>query len=258
MRRILLFALVILGSLLATSCLTIEERITLNADGSGMQVNTVDMSEVLDNPMVKMGMAEEMKKQGGDVPERIDSSFSVLEQLGPSNPQWTAAQRELVGRSNGTVVMDLEEGVGLITTTFKFNSPDEINELAALMASANKPTEKEDNPFAGLSGQNFVSSVMKISGKKFTRTTTKSADFENPLADAGLDEGTLDMMKGMFGDAVLGYRIDFPGQVKKVKGFPGHEITDGNSIIMLFDFMEIIEKPETVANALTGEVKFKK
>ena len=66
----------------------------------------------------------------------------------------------------------------------------------------------------------------------------------------------MDMMKEMFGDAVMGYRIDFPGKVKKVKGFAGHEI-EGNSIIMLFDFMEVMEDPDVVAKAMTGEVKFK-
>lgn len=258
MRRLLLFTLAIFGSLLATSCLTIEERISLNADGSGTQVNTIDMSEMLDNPMIRMGMAEEMKKQGGDAPERVDSSFSVLEQLAPSNPQWTAEERELVGRSRGKVLMDLEEGVGIITTTFTFDNVDEINQLAEIMAKANKPAEDNSSPFGNMSGQNFLTSVFTMSGKKFARTTSKSDDFQNPLTEAGLDDETLDMMKGMFGDAVVGYRIDFPGEVKKVKGFTGHEVTDGNSMVMLFDFMELIEKPDLVAKALTGEVKFKK
>lgn len=258
MRRILLFMLVATGSLILSSCLTIEERISLNADGSGVQTNTIDMSTLLDNPMIKMGMAEELKKQGNDAAmmQRIDSSFNIIDELLPVNPQWTAAERDLVSRVNGNMLMDLEGGEGVITTTFTFNNAKEIGQLATLLANSNKPEGKESNPFSGMSGQDFLISTMSMKGKKFSRTTTKSPDFSNPLAEQGMDEDTMEMMKGMFGDAVFGYRIDFPGKVKKVKGFPGHEIED-NSLIMLFDFMEMLEDPDIVAKAMTGEVKFK-
>lgn len=257
MHRILLFLLIATGSLILSSCLTIEERISLNADGSGTQTNIVDMSTLLENPMIKMAMVEEMKKQGGgDMPGRIDSTFNIIDDLLAVNPQWTATEQEMVSRVSGKMLMDFEEGEGIITTTFNFDTPEEIGQLATLLANSNKAEGKDSNPLSGMSGQDFLISTLAMKGKKFKRTTTKSPDFSNPLAEQGLDEATMDMMKEMFGDAVIGYRIDFPGAVKKVKGFPGHEVED-NSIIMLFDFMEVMEDPEVVARAMTGEVKFK-
>lgn len=259
MRRILLFLLVVTSSLLISSCLTIEEHITLNADGSGTQVNTVDMSSVLENPLVKMGMAEEMKKAGGtDIPERVDSSFRIIDELLPVNPQWTAKEQELVGRVSGKILMDLVESEGIIETTFRFNNPGEIQQLAQILADANQAEGKDSNPFSSMSGQNFLLSTIALKGTKLSRTTIKAPGFENPLAEAGLDEDTFDMMMEMFGDAVVAYRIDFPGKIKKVSGFPGHELEGENSIFQAFDFMELMENPEAMATALTGEVKFKK
>lgn len=260
MRRLFLFLLVAAGSLLISSCLTIEERVTLNADGSGTQVNTVDFSTLLENPMVKMGMAEEMKKNGNtDMTERIDSSFRVLDNMLELNPQWTAEQRELLGRVTVDMVMDIEEGVGVVKTKFNFNDPGEIAEMNELMATANQPEgAQEANPFASMSGQNFLASVITLKGKKMVRETTTSPGFENPMTEAGLDEATMGMMQEMFGDAVIGYVVEFPGNIKKVKGFPGHEIEAGNELRMVFDFMEVMNDPDVVAKALTGEVKFKK
>lgn len=260
MRRILLFLLVVTGSLLISSCLTIEERVKLNADGSGVQVSTIDFSELLQNPLIRSGMEQEMAKGDGEIPQRIDSSFSVYEQMLPLNPQWTAEERALLARSTATMTMDFIEGIGEVVTRFEFNDPAEIAQLADLMANSNKPEEGEDgggNPFANMSGQSFVLSTFNLKGKKLIRTTTTSPDFENPMAEAGLEDGMMDMMKEMFGDAVMTYVIEFPGKVKKVSGFPGHEI-DGNELIMAVDFNEMLENPEAVAKVLTGEVKFKK
>lgn len=230
----------------------------MNADGSGVQTNTFDVSELLDNPMIKMGIAGELKEQGnGDVSGRIDSTFNLTDELLPLNPQWTAAEQELVGRVAGKMVMDLEEGEGVVTTTFAFQSPDEIGQLATILDNANQADDKKGNPLAGITNQDFLISTLALNGKKFSRTTVTANEFNNPLADAGLDESSMSMMKEMFGDAVMGYRIDFPGKIKKVKGFPGHEIVEDNVILMLFDFTEVMEDPELIAKALTGEVKFK-
>lgn len=259
MRRILLFLLVAAGTLILSSCLTIEERISLKADGSGVQTTTVDLSSLLENPFMKMAMAEELQKgEGSELSGRIDSAFAVGDELLPLNPQWSAAERELVGRATGNILMDIEEEEGVFTTTFQFNNLGEIEQLARLMENANKPDENDSNPLAGVSNGSFLLSSMGLKGSKFVRSTQKSPSFSNPMEEnEDLDAGMMSMMKDMFGDAVIGYRVDFPGKIKKVKGFEGHEIED-NSLVMYFDFMEVMEDPEVAAKALTGEVKFKK
>ena len=260
MRRTLLFLLVLSGTFLLTACLTIEDRTELNADGSGIQTTIVDFGSLFDNPMVKMGMQEELRKSGKtEMLERVDSTFRLTDQLGALNPQWTAAERALVERAHGEVVMDFEDGEGYVKTMFPFDRPEQIDELAAILAKSNKPEGQQGNPFEGLSGSQFFDLTRTLKGKKLSWKATKSADFENPLAAAGLDEDTMGMMQSMFGDAVVNYTIVFPGKIKKVKGFPGHEIDEStNTMTLLFDFIEIIENPEVIARALNGEVKFRK
>lgn len=259
MRRTLLFLLVATGSLILSSCLIIEERISLNKDGSGQQVTTVDMSGMLENTFVQMTLAEEFEKgENPDLKGKMDSSFRVADQILPFNPQWSAAEKALISRVTGNITVDIEEGVGLMTTTFAFNNIEEVEQLAVLMSNANKPDDLENNPLSGISGGNFLLSSMAIKGSKFTRETEKAPNYINPMKEAeGFQAGTADMMKEMFGDAVIIYQVDFPGKIKKVKGFAGHEV-EGNSLVMMFDFMELLEAPETFAETLSGEVKFKK
>ena len=259
MRRILLFLLVVTGSFLATSCLTIEERVKLNADGSGVQTLTMDMSSMLDNPMMKMGLEQELAK-GGEM-MRKDSTFNIIDEMAPLNPQWSDADRELVGRMEGRITMDLEEGIGMVTTTFPFQNVGEMTRFSELMKSANKAEDEESpvagNPFSGMNEGSIMNSIYAIKGTKLTRTTPVPDNFENPFLSEEMEEGVMDMMMEMFGDATIVYVMEFPGAVKKVKGFPGHMV-DGNELILAFDFTEMMEDPTIMAKALSGEVKFRK
>ncbi|MFT7120500.1 MAG: hypothetical protein ACJAZ9_000673 [Neolewinella sp.] len=258
----MLFLLVAIGSLILSSCLTIEEKITLKADGSGVHASTIDFGSVLDNPLIKMGLEEELKKQGqADFSENVDSTFRPIDELLEMNPQWTDAEKELLGRIEGHIVMNFEEGEGYVTTTFPFNNVSEVNEMQKLMENANKKEGSDaGNPFSGLSGSEFFTTVLTMKGTKLVRTTTANPDFVNPLGGEDLGEEGMEMVKMMFGEAVVAYTVEFPGEVKKVKGFPGHDVegAQGNVVTQYFDFMDMLERPEIVAAGLTGEVKFKK
>ncbi|MEL6356144.1 MAG: hypothetical protein AAFQ37_04340, partial [Bacteroidota bacterium] len=75
---------------------------------------------------------------------------------------------------------------------------------------------------------------------------------------AGEEEGIVDMMKMMFSDAKVVYLMEFPGKVKKVKGFTGHEIVDNNTVRLEFDFLDFLEDASPIDAALDGNVKYKK
>ncbi|SEP55975.1 hypothetical protein [Neolewinella agarilytica] len=261
MRRILLFLLVAVITAFLSSCLTIEEHTTIRRDGSGSQVTTIDMSKMFDNPLMMMAMEEELKKGKGEQEERIDSSFLVYEEFLPANPQWTDEERSLVLRTEGRMVMDLAAGESAMTMSFPFQDLAELEALKSLLASANQPASEEEGGaggmMSGLAGKNFTTGTLVLKGKKLIRTSTVASSMDNPFEDEELGEEGMEMVKEMFSDAVMVYTMEFPGKVKKVKGFPGHEVV-GNQVIQAFDFLELLDKPEIVDLGLSGEIKFKK
>ncbi|MBC6993469.1 hypothetical protein QWY85_16425 [Neolewinella lacunae] len=255
MRRPLLFLLAIVTAAMLSACLTIENKVTLRADGSGEQVATVDLGEMISNPFFKMAMEEEMAKNGKPEGEQsVDSTWVMLDQLGPLNPDWSAGERDLVGRANGRMYINFEEGVGYVKTFFAFDDVAQIAQFNALMAKANKP--EEENPMAGFGGQDGMLSSYTLQGKKFTCTSSVSPDFVNPMANSDLGEEGAEMMKQMFSDASIIYTLELPGKVKKVKGFPGHTV-EGKTLTQVIPFLDLMDKPQALVNALSGEVKFK-
>lgn len=258
MRRILLFILVICASFYTTSCLVIEDQLNLNEDGSGTKVTSVDLGDMLSNPMMEMALQESL--DNGEA-EKMDSSFQILDELAPLNPQWTAEERELVGRMKGRIVIDGEAGEGMVTTSFNFDKLEEIARVNAIIAVANQPESEAGGPegmAGGLSGAGGIFDT-SYDWKKglMVMSSTLAKNYENPLTNDELGEEGMDMMKMMFEDAAFIYTINFPGKVKKVKGFAGYEV-EGNSITQVFDLLELFDNPASIAPALTGRVKYKK
>ncbi|MTB50244.1 hypothetical protein [Lewinella sp. W8] len=258
MRRLFLFMLAITASLYTTSCLVIEDTLNLNADGSGTKVTMIDLSDMLSNPMMGMALQENMKDGESEVK---DSSFLLVDELAPLNPQWTAEELELVSRIKGRIFVDGEAGEGMVTSTFRFDDLSEIARVGDIIAAANQPEESEGGPQGMASGLSGAGGIFKTSFdlKKGLLSMNSSVpeDFKNPLVNEELGEEAMGMMKMMFEDAAFVYTINLPGKVKKVKGFEGHEV-EGQSIVQVFDLLEMIEKPEMMTPALTGEIKFKK
>jgi hypothetical protein len=258
MRRFLLFLLVIAASFYTTSCLVIEDELNLNRDGSGTKVTTIDLGDMMSNPIMGMALQENLEKEGA---EKMDSSFQLIDELGPLNPQWTAEERELVGRMKGRIFVDGEAMEGKVTSTFRFDKLEEISRVNAIIAAANQPENAEGGPEALAGGLSGTGGLFETSfdWKKGTivMNSAVAKNYKNPMVDDELGEEGMDMMKMMFADAAFVYTINFPGKVKKVKGFAGHSV-EGKSIIQAFDLLELFENPEKMAPALTGQVKYKK
>lgn len=256
MRRILLFVLAISASLLATSCLTFEEVVKFNKDGSGTHTLTIDMSEMMSNPFMQGALEEE-----GGADMTTDSTWTKYAELAPLNPQWTAAEAALVKRNSGRMYMNGEEGEAYVVETFEFDDISQLREYNDLIARSNKPVEDDEeeddgNPLGGLTETGdggFLNKVYTYGKGKFSVVSTADPSDDEEEDE---DEDMLGMMESMFEDASYTYIVEFAGKVKKVKGFPGHEL-DGNRLIVEIPFLEMINDEEAAAERLNGSVKFK-
>ncbi|PHI21158.1 hypothetical protein CEQ90_03825 [Lewinellaceae bacterium SD302] len=256
--RIICLAIIVLSGLFLSACLEIEERLSLKSDGSGMLVSTIDMGAMLSNPLIAMGMQEEMKKNGEEMPERIDSNLNIIEEMIELNPQWTADDLALLNRVESRMVMDMEAGEGAVTVNIPFDNLAQLERIQDLMTEAKEPEKEEEaegNPFSGMTGGNTTNDFEWKKGK-FSRLTTMTIGDEL-MGAMGMDEETMGMVEMMFGDAKMYFVMEMPGKIKKVKGFEGATV-DGNVITQEFEFMELIKETEKINAAMDGQIKYKK
>lgn len=256
MLRLLNLSLIFVCTIVLSSCLTIEEVLKLNSDGSGTLETTIDMGELLGNPMMKMAMEEEMQKEGkGEMPGRIDSIIDPLAELLPLNPQWTAEEVALLKTMESRMLMDFDKGEGGIYVTIPFNKLNELMRIQKLMAEANEPEGDAGNPFGGMAkGSNVINKFVWKKGK-LERNTAIS---EGAMGGMDMDSEEMSMAKMMFADAKMVFKTVFPGKIKKVKGYPGHSIEDGNVLVQEFGMLDLFDNPEKIDEGLDGQVKYKK
>lgn len=263
--RLLTYLFILVSAIILTSCLTIEEKITLNKDGSGTFRTFVDMGEMLSNPMMAQGIKKAMDEDGGTKSMQVDSIIDLYTDLAAQNPQWTDADRSIMRRVESRMQMDMEKGEGGVYVNFAFANLDELKKMQTLMSASKenaKDTQNGEAAAAGLMGGGPLSGVeneFKWKKGSFSRMVTSSGDITDMLNMGGENTGTemMDAMKMMMGDAQVIYIVEFPGKVKKVKGFPGHSV-EKNQLIQTFDFLEVLEDPSLIDEGLDGSVKFKK
>ncbi len=249
MRYLVLFSACLLAFLLS-ACLTIEEKITFKKDGSGTYSTTVDMSEMLSNPFFGAAMQEEMEKAGQVVATRLDSTIDVYGQLAAANPQWTAADHQLMKGLRSTMVMDFEAGEGGIYLSYDFQNALELNRIMQLMSEAQKGEESNGLATAGdLLGA--ASNTFTFSKKKWLR------DYSIPSIENPLGEGEeAEMAKMMFSEAKMVFLMEFPSKIKKVKGFETHTIEGNNTVRVEIPFLDALDNTELLNTYLDGEVKY--
>lgn len=254
MKSILIQSLLVCSGFLLTACLTIEEKLSLNNNGSGELVTTIDFGEMLANPMVKMAMEEEMKKSGETMPEGgIDSVINLVGEMKPYNPQWTEADLAMLEKVDARMKMDFEGGEGGMTVSIPFGSIAELVAIQKLMGEA-KQAESDSNPFSSLGTGSMAVNEYEWKKGSFNRMSTVA---EGIFEEMGMDEENLAMVEMMFGEAELVYIMEMPGKIKKVKGFPGHKI-EGNQLTQRYGFLDVIKQPELIDEGLDGRIKYKK
>lgn len=238
---------------LLSSCLTIEEKITFNKDGSGTYSTTIDMSKFLSDPFMKGAMMEEMKKNGQETPMRLDSVIDIYGQMAPYNPQWTAEDHRLMKTVSSRMLLDFEKEEGGVYLNYPFKDAAELTYLNTLMASANKGEDGSEDSNLSSPGNILGSAKNKFtfSKKRWTR------DYSIPEMENILGEGEeAEMAKMMFEEASFVFLMEFPKKIKKVKGFSGHTITDNNTVRIEIPFLKVLEDTEAMDAYLDGKVKY--
>lgn len=252
MLRFLTGLLTLCLGLALTSCFDILEEIDLNQDGSGVYKMTMDMSEMLSSPFMKMALEEQLKESGqADREMKMDSTVNYLES--PKANLLTPAERQVIGKLETRIRMDMEAGEGGFYLTLPFANVEEINTMQAGLAKLEDEDSGQDagNPFAGMmsgGGMQPSKSIFRLNKRTLAREVTMP---DLPLGD--LEEESMDMMKMMLDGATVTTIYNLPGRVKSTS--IGAAIVSDKTVTVTYQLLDILEDemPDT-----GGEIKFKK
>ena len=269
MLRTMLFLLVAVLSLVFSSCLTIEQNITVNQDGSGVKTLTMDMGALFDNPMMIAAMESDETR---NELQYQDSSFVLIDDMRDMNQQWSAEDIALLERATGRLQIDIDQELMLMTFNLPFNSFDELVRMERLMAEAKRYDEDDLNMGPGDADMlgmalNFGSSLSSSDRGISYELRKGQLTVTTPPADGDASEWmgfgedteveTEEIVKGMLQDMVMITSYTLPGKVTKVTGLKD-AVTDGNSVFQEVPYEVWSSKPKEYMSGGKVTIKYKK
>jgi hypothetical protein len=203
--------LLVLVSLLATSCFNITEEIYLNEDGSGEYTVTVDMSDIY--------------TLAGD--EFLKGFLAGLSDSGMEDEYQLALGDSSTGEIDTTLYYDAVDGSGEGSIHLRFSKSEGIG----IMAGTNRFDDIRQV-------ENFMSDellyLFEYDGKTLVRKPTK---FSYELTE---EERENPFLTSMLSNASYTVIYHFPRKVKKTS-IPGAEI-DGKRLIMETSMLDLVDE----------------
>lgn len=228
--KTLLRIILILAVAIAPSCLEIEEEISLNKDGSGSYLMSIDMSEVMEMLQGMMAGNEEAMDQAGM--GKMDSTL-----------QETANKlREIEGISK---VKHSVEGFRF-SIGYDFTSVSVLNQAQGEGSSLTAMGAGLD-PSMSSDGENF-----ELNKRTFSRAPAPIDDLMEGMSDE--EAGSIDMVKMFLGEAAYKMTYRMPGKVKSASNDLSEIQADGKTVITEVPMLDWLEGNADVGN----EIKFKR
>ena len=168
MKKILL--LISFVSVFLFGCLNTEEDVTINADGSGIYKNAVDLSGLFD--MMQMAASMDTSESTGlkkISDKNIDSTISFKSFIDTVS-SLTKDQKKLFEKATVRIKMNQEEKAFKLTMNYPFNNMDDLQKLLELQQSGKVPNPLKQSmgnemPATGGDGLPSIDKIMNISFK---------------------------------------------------------------------------------------------
>ncbi|MCG2616653.1 hypothetical protein LZZ85_20305 [Terrimonas sp. NA20] len=228
------------GLFFLTSCQTTRE-ISINDNGGGTMVTTMDMSQLLG--IAKMsGEADKM----GD--QKLDTTISFAN-MADSIPDATPADKELLKKGSMAMVMNMEEDKFLAKISFPFSDVTEITKLQQLSGKLMKESMKKQMSGKGQEGMPDDALPLPQAGfDDYFKTTYSKGLIEVRLdkekyATVGADQGMQSLKEAMsqglpFLNKVI---IHLPKPAKSVEGANAKLSEDKKTLTVENDMSDFFE-----------------
>lgn len=218
----LLSLLLIGGALFMTGCETTRE-ISLNQDGSGTLVTTMDMSGIIG--MAKM--AGQGKEEMDKLEDKAIDTIISLDKMADSLKDISAEERALVKKGKLGLQMNFEEEKFITKLEFPFSNPGQISKLDQISAKAMQDAVKKQMPAEGdsaMAGMPGAGDLPQGSIEDYFTTTYSKGIIEKKLIQEKYDSvGSDENMKALKEMTAMGVGnntliINLPRPAKKAEG----------------------------------------
>lgn len=237
------YLILLMSCSLLTSCIDIVEKLVLHKNGTGNYSFTLDMSKLVQDPLLK-GMMDAATEE--DLEDK-DSTFV----LGSLPDSILGENREFWNRVKVQNVSKVKEEVIFITISLDFKNVGEITYLAqnldkvmsSVKANPLSTAEKTENHSPGFLPKTLQFTLNK---KELTRSSGKSLS----KTEAEENKEELAMLKSFIESAEYKCFYELPGKVKRVS-MAGAKV-EGNKVSLIFPLLEVMEKNLS----LDGSIRF--
>lgn len=236
-----------------TSCINMLEELFLNRDGSGKYTITMDMSEMMKNPMMKGALQE--AAQGapeGTIPEKLEKDTMIQFANMAAPGVLTAEETQLMKDVAMKMSMSESKGEMFITIDMPFKKIDDLAKIGAVMQKI-QPAQGDESadPLGGMGALGSMASTEKqfeLNKKTLVRLPVAT---QMEMLKGMFGEDQIEMVKMLFGSATYKTVYHLPGKVKKTK--IAGAVVDGNTVTVSNGVIDIIEGKAK----MDGEIKFK-
>lgn len=200
-----------LSLLFLTGCITIFEKYTINANGSGTMEYLIDLSEMYE---IMANLSDSINDvQSNEIDEAWLEALPLL--------------NGIEGISNAKLSGDPTKYIAGIK--FDFKNPEALNKALAIIFE-DAETNQSDVQYVALKGKTFT---------RF-RATSKEFNKEELLGSEGLDEETTRMM---LSEMKYKISVNFEKKVKKVKTLSTFT-KDDKSVNIEVSFADLFDNPD--------------
>ena len=237
---------------LATSCVSIIEELTLNNDGSGTYTYKIDMSALIES-----GVMVQARQMSEDVPEdalEVDTVMGAYDMLKENGTLADMDEPDFWKKVRLVSIISESRGIGEISFILDF---DDISEVGYFSQNLGKLLESDETAgmlsSMGLTNSGMVTPIAYKKGLFGSSLTRKSEDSEvNEMAEM-LEEDGGEMVKMMLSGAEYITIYNLPGEVKKVSHDDAKVSNGGKTVTISADLLDQMEGKAD----LSTTIKFK-
>lgn len=248
---LLLISCTVLTTFCLTGCLDSNEDVTINANGSGVFKNTIDMSGLFDMLQMVAMMDTSANSQIKNFSDKnIDSSFS-LGALTDSSTSLTAEEKALFKNATVHLKINQNDKVFRATMTYPFNKVEDVQKILELQQNG-----KGFNPMAKMNGNPALAEMgdkgMPGMGE-ITSTTFKTGLIERKIDSVKLNdlksgEGFSQMQnaEAMLKQISFSTTIHLPKAAKSASGSTLTLSDDKKTVRIKYTLLDMIKTPKAL------------
>jgi len=251
MMKLRTWILLLVIAVSTSSCINVIEELFLNKDGSGTYHLTIDMSDLISNPMFKSMMEQQddstSTSSGGLFGNEVDmmnADTSINFLAAAEKEGRTIDNPDFWKNVNINIKSDQEAGDMFTTIALDFKSLDDITYFYENLATVVPGDEGSD-----MFGPGGIA-PRQLAFKLQNRTLSRTSSFTAPEQD--MDDETEQMMKMFFAGATYKSIYHLPGKVKNAD-FAGADV-DKKIVTVEVPLTEVMEGKAEI----DGKITFKK